>query len=167
MGLRGPKAKPREMKIAAGTYRADRGPANPATPEKGIPETPHQLRGKHKEAWETFALQLDDAGVLSKLDGPAVELLSNTYVLYIEAAQKVAELGPVWMQKGDGGIPECTVNPYYKIMADEHVRLRQILSEFGMTPSSRSRIEKVPAAGEKKKTPFERLAEMTRKPQVG
>ena len=161
MGLRGPKAKPKEMKIAAGTFRADRCSQNPPAPQRGIPDTPAQLRGKHKEAWEVFALQLDDVGVLSKLDGPALELLANTYVLYIEAAQKVAEHGPVWMQKGEGNIPECAINPYYKIMSEEHVRLRQILAEFGMTPSARTRVEKIVDPADKKMSPFERLAAMT------
>ena len=81
------------------------------------------------------------AGVLTRLDAAAFEILCRAYVAAVEAAAKVAEFGPVWMEKGDSTIPKFAYSPYWAVMNREEKKLLSLLAEFGMTPSSRTRIK--------------------------
>lgn len=75
-------------------------------------------------------------GVLTKADLQAVEIYAETYGIWLEATQEVHKSGLV-VEAGNGYPGQ---NPYLRIANDAAKRLQSMLTEFGMTPSSRSRI---------------------------
>jgi P27 family predicted phage terminase small subunit len=95
-----------------------------------------------KKLWQSLGKKLAGCGLVTETDGPAFELLITAYLEWHEAAAKVAQTGPVWLEKGDGKIPKFAYSPYWVLSQRAQTRLLSVLREFGMTPSSRSSIHK-------------------------
>lgn len=111
----------------------------------GLPPCPDHLQGAAREAWERFSQELSECGIGSQVDGAALELLCEAYAAHVEAAAKVAKLGAVWIEKAEPGkLPRFAYSPYWVIQKNEHKKLVTLLAEFGMTPSSRTRVEAAP-----------------------
>jgi P27 family predicted phage terminase small subunit len=81
------------------------------------------------------------AGVMTIADGPALAMLATSWATWVEAETAAIEHGLI--VKGRDGAP--AVNPYRKIANEAYDRTRQLLVEFGMTPSSRTRVKAVAA----------------------
>lgn len=139
--MRGGKPKPTSLKILHGN--PGKRPLNDREPEAKpeIPEPPDHMTERQREIWNRFGREMKAAGVLTKLDAVAYEMLCRAYVASVEAAEKVAEHGPVWMEKGDGKIPKFAYSPYWAVQNREEKKLLALLAEFGLTPSSRTRIK--------------------------
>jgi len=84
---------------------------------------------------------LERLRVLTEADRGAFVVLCETFALWRAANRKVLELGLVAStEKGD------VVSPYVRIVQTATTHLRALLAEFGLTPSSRSRVSTTPAA---------------------
>lgn len=119
-------------------------------PQGGLPRCPKRLEGEAAKAWKLFAKQLGDCGIATSLDATAVEMLCDKYAQYAEARANEIKGGSVWLgNKGDNGLPTFVYSPYYAIARNHWNDLLRMLNEFGMTPSSRTKI-KVDAGKEKK-----------------
>jgi len=149
------------LKHLEGTARADR--MNHAEPivSPGWPPTPNDLPGPAAEAWQRFGAILSDMGVLTPADGPALERLARVWGELVEARESylrpmvakgfgadakehtVAPGGqPTYLSRGkDGWLVRA--RPELALIAEADRRLRAHMSDFGLTPSSRSKI-KVP-----------------------
>ncbi|MDZ4779845.1 MAG: phage terminase small subunit P27 family [Planctomycetia bacterium] len=139
--VRGRKPKPTHLKMLAGN--PGKRPLNKHEPvvDKAFPPCPERLQGKAREAWERFSQELSRCGVGTNLDAVALELLCECYAAHQEAAEQVAKLGPVWIEKqAPGKLPKFSYSPFWVIQKNEHKKLVALLTEFGMTPSSRSRV---------------------------
>jgi P27 family predicted phage terminase small subunit len=78
-----------------------------------------------------------------------VELLATSYGQFLDAAAKVVQGGPVWIGKSkDGSLPKCVASPWVKIMDRSWKQIKEMLTEFGMTPSSRLIGDRPPDAGD-------------------
>jgi P27 family predicted phage terminase small subunit len=144
-GKRGPRAQPTELRIARGNPGKRAINKDEPKPKSELPKCPVHLKGKAKEAWETFATQLTECHIAGDLDAVALELLCTSYALFIEASQLVVELGPVWMEKGTSKIPKIVYSPHWAVKNREWKNILSMLREFGMTPSSRSGVTKTSA----------------------
>ena len=114
--------------------------------QRGLPPCPERLQGAAREAWERFSQELADCGVGTQLDSTALELLCESYAAHVEAATQVAKNGPVWIERQEPGkLPKFTYSPFWVIQKNEHKKLLALLTEFGMTPSSRTRVTSQPA----------------------
>ena len=138
MGKRGPKTEPTQLKILRGNPGKRALPEDEPQPASGFPPCPEHLTDKAREAWEMFSVQLESAGVGTALDATALELLCTSYALYRDAAEQVAKYGPCWVAAGDGALPSFAFSPHSSIMERERKNIKALLTEFGMTPSSRS-----------------------------
>ncbi|MDZ4779844.1 MAG: phage terminase small subunit P27 family [Planctomycetia bacterium] len=113
--------------------------------QRELPPCPERLQGAAREAWERFSQELADCGVGTQLDSAALELLCESYAAHVEAAAQVSKLGAVWVERQEPGkLPKFTYSPYWVIQKNEHKKLVTLLTEFGMTPSSRSRVQAAP-----------------------
>jgi P27 family predicted phage terminase small subunit len=124
-------------------------PLNRSEPQPigDLPECPSHLAGRAREAWYEFAGGLE--GIATRLDATALELLCTAYGGYLDCMAKVAQGGPVWIGKAkDGGLPFARISPYMRVAADQWRKVKEMLTEFGMTPSSRTRLHVVPADGD-------------------
>lgn len=114
MAKRGPKPKPTALKVLDGT-RADRiNDLEPVYPvPAGVPEPPEWLESYSKSLWRRLAPLLHGQGILTEADLPAFENLCDLYHR--------------WRTYRD----DLSARKEYN----------RLLTEFGLTPSSRSRIK--------------------------
>lgn len=134
MAKRGPKPAPTALKILAGV-REDR--VNSAEPTaQGSPSPPAWLKDEALEEWRRISPQLVSLGVVGKIDEAALAVYCLTYSQWLEAEEKIKEFGAV-VATASGGVK---INPWVTIANKLKSDMLKFLSEFGLTPSSRSRL---------------------------
>lgn len=143
MARRGPKPKPNILKILEGN--PGRRPINTAEPKPpvGLPPCPSKLTGRAKELWDEFGRPLADCGIMTAIDGLALEQLIAAYLEWVDASANMAKGGPVWFSKAasEGGLPKWQYSPYWH-QANKAARMViALLREFGMTPSARAMLK--------------------------
>jgi P27 family predicted phage terminase small subunit len=138
----GRKPKPTALKLIQGTYRPDRANANEPKPKPGIPLCPKFLQGEARETYRKVAKKLARIGLLTEIDEMALAMLCQSWAEYLEASEKLRETG--MLVKSPNGFP--MMNPYLVIANAAVKKVRALLVEFGMSPSSRSRISAAGAA---------------------
>jgi P27 family predicted phage terminase small subunit len=104
-------------------------------PEAGA-DMPEGLSDGASKHWPVVAKQLEDARVLTKLDGAALALYCETWARWADANEKVIKLGAV--VKSPSGFP--IQSPYLAIANKAHDQLVKLLIEFGMTPAARTKV---------------------------
>jgi P27 family predicted phage terminase small subunit len=82
--------------------------------------------------------------VLTRSDGPALELLAFALAEYDASARVVLELGPTYECKTEAGAIMRRARLEQAIAADAWRRAAQMLASFGLTPASRSKVEALP-----------------------
>ena len=92
-------------------------------------------------AYTKMGRLLNAMGLLTKVDIPALEAYCVAYGRWVEAEKKVKELGVV--VKTTNGNP--IQNPYLSAANKAMKQMRQWMSEFGLTPASRTRVTAVEA----------------------
>lgn len=144
MGKRGPRREPTVMKLAKGTYRADR-QGNPVDELQTIvlskvPPAPGSLGEKGREVWQRVGPLLCDSGVLHCGDLEAFAMYCHAHDEYEKCNKTLAADGEYHTG------PTGKISPHPAL----HQRLRWVevmrrfQSEFGLTPSARNnvRVEK-------------------------
>ena len=86
--------------------------------------------------------ELLDLGILTTVDRAVLAGYCVAYARWAEAETQVSKLGPVVKTAGGNLIQ----NPYLSIANKALEQMTKLAAEFGMTPSSRSRVQ---AAGDK------------------
>lgn len=103
-----------------------------------VPYAPRNLDEVAQRKWRRLAPLLMQARVLTEADLLALELLCHAYGRWIEARKKVTEQSAVLT--GDKGQYQ---NPWVFQENKAHEQILKLCSEFGMTPSSRTRVNTV------------------------
>jgi P27 family predicted phage terminase small subunit len=136
--MKGRKPKPTKLKIIDGN--PGKRPLNESEPDPDqeikCPQAPGHLNDAAKEEWDRMAPELYDIGLLTKIDIAALEAYCTAYARWIEAEDKIREGG--MLVNAPSGYPIQT--PYLSIANKAIDQIKAFLTEFGMTPSSRSRI---------------------------
>ena len=146
----GRKPTPTRLKLIAGN--PGHRPVNTNEPKPGVKKSirpPAHLSKAAKQEYRRIAAQLQPLGLLTEIDARALELYADTYALWCEATEKVGKVGIVI--KTGTGFP--MVNPYLQVAQQASKRMQSLLAEFGMTPSSRSRV----SVTKPKENPFDDL----------
>ena len=102
MGLRGPAAKPTELKKLEGTYRADRAARNEPKPEVMIPPCPQWLTGEARKEYKRIAKMLVGLRVMTEADRLALAAMAHEFDKWREAETRVALDGPVLKSEKTG-----------------------------------------------------------------
>ena len=163
--MRGRKPKASEMKRAAGNPgRRALNDAEPVyTVQEHAPYAPRHLSAEAKREWRRVAAVLARARVLTEADLAALAAYCQAWGRWVSAERKVAELGEVLQgarraQRGEkrDDDPECGPapggfyqNPYLTVANKAMEQMVKIAAEFGMTPSSRTRVKTVGGPQEK------------------
>lgn len=133
----GPRPKPTHMKVLAGNPGNrplnDREPK----PQKKMPQCPPHLQGEARKEWRRMGKKLLELGLMTEIDRTALALYCQAWERWVEAEAEVKKLGAI--VKSPNGFP--IQNPYLAVANRAMVDLRKMLTEFGMTPSSRSRVQ--------------------------
>lgn len=95
-------------------------------------------------AWARLEPVLSKMGVLSTADVDELALIVDALADYIEARAIVQREGLIYESTGVNG-RQVKAHPAERLAADAWRRVHVGLKEFGMTPSSRSKVEADPA----------------------
>jgi len=109
--------------------------AKPKTKAK-LPKAPSYLNDVAKKEWRRMGRRLFDAGLLTELDETALASYCQSYSSWVEANEKVQELGAVVVR-----MRGPVRSPWVGIASQAWKEMTRMLGEFGMTPSSRSRVK--------------------------
>ena len=104
--------------------------------------------------WRTLAPLLDEMGVLSDSDLPALEMLCLHYAAARKGWDELDKKGPTVI----GALGGVKGNPAAAIFRQNSLAFKSYLTEFGLTPSSRVRLQ-VGDGGVEEKTLAEILFE--------
>ena len=114
---------------------------------------PTSLGVHGKRAWKKVCRVLDEMGLLSTADTTALEIYAQTYQDYRLAVENVRKIGQLIIIAKDGKT-NVKRNPADVIQERKGLMLIKLLTEFGLTPSSRARVQALP---EEKDDPFEKF----------
>lgn len=155
--MAGRKPTPSHLRILKGNPGKRAANRREPKPTKGVPRMPAHLTPKAKSAWKSIGPELARMGVLTLADGPALELLCDAYAEYRAARDVVRADGATYESVSVHGAM-TRVRPEVAIAADAWRRVASMLREFGLTPSSRT---KVAVAGDGADAPANPFAELT------
>jgi P27 family predicted phage terminase small subunit len=134
--MRGRKPKPTALKVLAGNPgKRKLNHSEPIAP--GIPECPEFLDTEAKAEWFRTAKVLTDMGVLTKADRSALAAYCVAYSRWVHAEDQVKKYGFI-VKSPEKGFP--MKSPYLTVADQALEIMRKLMVEFGMTPSSRSRL---------------------------
>jgi P27 family predicted phage terminase small subunit len=98
---------------------------------------PKDLTLEAKKAWPQFSKPLAEAGITTVLDLAALRLLVETYSMWQKATLALQSEGLTYESKDIQ-----RVGPWFRIQASSAELMLRLLAEFGMTPSSRTRVQR-------------------------
>lgn len=136
--MKGRKPKPTLVKAMQGN--PGKRPMNYLEPKppKGKPKPPDDLSPLAKAEWDRCVDRLASMGLATVADEAAIEAYCEIYATWKEAKAKVRSSGLVVKSEKTG---RPMRNPYLEIERHSHNDMLRYLTEFGLTPSSRSRIK--------------------------
>src|SRR5262245_33575233 len=132
----GRKPKPTHLKLLQGNPGKRALNANEPRPPVEMSEAPEHLTDVAKVEWKRMGERLLRLGLLTVIDGAAFSAYCTIYARWVEAEQALKKTGSV--VRSPNGYP--ILSPYYTIANQSLQQMRAYMTEFGMTPSSRSRI---------------------------
>lgn len=128
---------PRNLRLVKGATRADR--MNDKEPELrvAIPDPPDYLEDQEVDIFVEVAGKLARMRVMTEADTDALALYASRFCVWREANDNVRKTG--LLTHSPKGFP--MQNPYLSIANRAQQDCLKILTEFGMTPSSRTRVQ--------------------------
>jgi P27 family predicted phage terminase small subunit len=149
MGKRGPKPLPMVIKKLHGSQRGDYKIPAPPIGDDTIPTCPDWLSDRAKKKWFEVIQQLRriSESLLSSVDVQILARYCVIWELWDKARQFIEKYGEVIVLKNKKGRPKkIRVMPQANLLLKYGQELQRIENEFGMSPSSRTRV-----SGESKK----------------
>jgi P27 family predicted phage terminase small subunit len=138
--MRGRKPKPTALKILAGNPGHQKLSDDEPQPPRGLPTCPAHLKNEARREWFRIGRELEMLGVVAKTDRAALAAYCQLYARWVEAEAALAEQGMI-VEAINGAKGR---NPHLGIVKDALEQMRKYLIEFGLTPSSRSRLHVAP-----------------------
>ncbi len=146
MGRRGPAPKPTRLRLLAGNpgHRPING--KEPQPKVEIPSCPKHLGREARCEWKRIARELKALGLLSKIDRAGLAAYCVSWGRWVEAEDKLREHGTI--VKSPNGF--AVQSPFLSVANQAMRQMTKLLAEFGMTPSSRTRVHSLPTEEPKK-----------------
>ena len=142
--MKGRKPTPTSLKIIRGNPGKRSLSKDEPTPEAACPAPPAILSPVAKKHWKIVSKQLFDANVLTVLDTDALMIYCEAFARWAEAGEAIRKEGVIITQKSHNGETEyLKQNPWLIIQQKSFDQMKAMLVEFGMTPSSRTRVRTV------------------------
>lgn len=134
---RGRKPKPTETKKLEGNPGKRALNNKEPQPDVAIPECPPHLEGEARKEFERITGELMKLKIISNIDRAAIVAYCQAWSDYVQATREIKKEGEVlYSDKGN-----AYINPWKNIQTSALDRVLRYSAEFGMTPSSRSRIK--------------------------
>jgi P27 family predicted phage terminase small subunit len=138
-----PARKPTRLKIITGTARKDRQKREPE-PKAGTPRPPSWLDAAASRFWHELVPELEAMRVLTHADREALGLTCTALAEHQRAAAIIAEHGLTYPAETRSGTTLYRERPEVRAAGDAWRRALRGLSEFGLTPTSRGRLDVEP-----------------------
>ena len=87
--------------------------------------------------WNRITPELSTLGLITRIDRAALAAYCQAWSRWVKAEEMLKSTGPVIKSKATGAIYQ---NPYLAVANRAMKQMRDFLTEFGMTPSSRNRV---------------------------
>lgn len=147
--MAGRKPIPTELKILRGNPGRRPLPENEPVPPEGEIRCPRELKGRARRFWKKHEPILKAMGVLTTADVGMLAELCETENEYWTAREDVRERGieievTRYDRKTGAAFYVTEDNPSVRIASDAGKRLKALMAEFGMSPSSRTRVKATP-----------------------
>jgi len=135
--MQGRKPKPTAIKLLEGN--PGKRALNHAEPKPRVvlPRPPEHLSDDEKAKWKMTVKELYPLGLITTIDKDALAMYCVIFVRWLKAEKMVREKGEI-IKTAAGNIIQ---NPYLSIANRALDQLNKLGAEFGMTPSSRSRVK--------------------------
>lgn len=135
----GKKPLPTRLKIIKGTDQPCRMRKDEPKPKTDKLAKPQKLSPVADAQWDRIIEELRSAKLLTNVDTHALAMYCEAYATWIESLEKIRSEGVVVMT--ENGYPKQS--PYFLIGNKAFDQMKALLVEFGMTPSSRTRVSAV------------------------
>ncbi len=141
----GPHSKPTALRLLEGNPGKRPLNENEPQPARTIPPIPKHLDKIAKKRWGELAEYLHTLGILTAIDGDALAVYCQAYSDWVKIEKTLKEPDSDVQMKHT---IDAAGNEFLEMKSNPRVRqknelwkiMKAYLSEFGMTPSSRSRI---------------------------
>lgn len=133
--MRGRKPRATALKIAGGEQSSRINWQEPK-PVTGIPARPDYLNADGLAKWDEMVSLLSGLGILTTADGDALGTFCEAHQTYRSALADIHARGIVI--EGKSGPVK---NPSVQVSEKCREHMLRVLGEFGLTPSSRSRVK--------------------------
>jgi len=137
----GPKPQPTQLKIIRGNPGKRKLPEGEPQLKASRPDAPDNLSEMAKNHWDHIIDHLADAKLMTNLDIDALSMYCEAFARWSDANNHIKEIGP--LVKSPQGFP--MQSPYLQIANKSFDQMKSLLVEFGMTPSSRTRVRAIEA----------------------
>ncbi len=133
---------PTALKVLAGNPGKRPLNANEPKPAQKIPSCPRHLGKEGRKEWRRISAQLLKLKLLTEIDRAALAGYCVAWERWVESEEALRKMG--MLIKTPNGYP--IVNPLLSVATGAMKQMKVFLTEFGMTPSSRSRVTVEPTA---------------------
>lgn len=134
--MAGRRPKPTALKELAGN--PGKRAMNRSEPKfSGLPTCPSHLDKQAKAEWKRISKELSAVGLLTSVDRAALAAYCQCWSRWVQAEKKIQETSLV-VKAAKSGYP--IQNPYVGIANTALDLMKKFLTEFGLTPASRSRL---------------------------
>ncbi len=121
-----------DLKLLKGKKRTEK-------PTTTLIQKPDFLSAGASDYWDRIYPDLSDAKIIGVLDADALAMLCESHALYRQSLQDLQEHGAVSTNR-EGAMVR---SPYFMIEQKAFEQFNSMLSEFGMSPKSRTKISTV------------------------
>ncbi len=137
MSTIGRKPKPTAVKKLQGNPGKRPLPQREPKPKTAVKKPRGMGKGLQARFWDEHAPELERLQILTGIDGPAFRLMAEHYALAVQAVQEVREEG-LTVEGRDGFEKK---NPKATVFRENSLAFKGYATEFGMTPSARTRLQ--------------------------
>ena len=137
MGRRGPAPQPTNIRILHGNPGKRAFNKQEPQPRRERPSCPRWLKGEARKEWKRVVPELDRLGLLTIVDRAGLATYCQAWSRYVEAEALLDKYGSILKAKDS---EYFQVSPYATISKQNALLVKGFCQEFGLTPSSRTRI---------------------------
>lgn len=139
MAKPGPAPKPTALRKLAGNPSHRPLNKHEASVPSGMPTCPTHICPEGKREWNRVAGRLKKYGLLTTIDRAALAAYCQAYGRWVQAEHELEKTGGDMICYSPNGYP--MQNPLISIANGAMKMMLDALAEFGMTPSSRSKVK--------------------------
>lgn len=135
--MKGRKPKPTAMRLLEGNREHRPLPDDEPQPDVFLPKPPDHLDDEAQAEWLRIGPKLVRLGVMTELDTAALSAYCVAWSRHVDAEKNLRKYGMVLVSKSTGN---PVLSPYYRVATQALADMNKTLTEFGLSPSSRTRV---------------------------